>query len=69
MALHVDKNGVGAVTPNYLYHQNGTVPDPMQRSGQIAHLPNASGESGSHRYAAGNPFFNRVASLIAGTHK
>jgi hypothetical protein len=69
MALHVDENGIGAVTPNYLFHQNGTVPHPLQLAGILPHLSNGAGGGEIHRYANGNPFFDRFASLISGMHK
>lgn len=43
MPLHVDENGVGVVTPDYLYHPNGTVPHPLQRTGAIDHMPHGDG--------------------------
>lgn len=70
MALHFDKNGIGSVTPNYLYHDNGVVSDPLQRSGAISHLPDANGNVADHSSASGHPWFggNR-SSLIIGQHR
>lgn len=42
MALHLDENGVGAVTPNYLFSANGTVAHPLQRAGVLPHLPSVA---------------------------
>lgn len=63
MPLHVDKNGVGAVTPNYLYHSNGVVSDPSQRSGAVGHFPDANGNVAPSPGTGGHPWFggNRTA--------
>lgn len=56
MGLHVDKNGVGSVTPNYLYHPNGHVPDPSQRAGTIPYLHHSplTGMTQGHPWFGGN---------------
>lgn len=54
MALHIDKNGVGAVTPNYLT-QGGVVSHPLQRLGEILHLPHAQPQAAAQN--SGHPWF------------
>lgn len=59
---HIDRNGVAVVTPDYLYHPNGSVPDPLQRAGQIAHNPHPDGTiTGFH---IGHGFFGPNRAIV-----
>lgn len=62
MALHVDKNGVATVTPDYLYHPSGVVSHPLQRSGAIPHMPNGNGQVTGH--LQGHGFFGADRSVL-----
>lgn len=55
MAYHIDENGIAHVTPVTLFNGNGIVSHPLQRLGQIAHLPDGNGVIYDHNQ--GHPYF------------